>query len=444
MFQNHSTSRGVGLFWWAPLLLFFGGVHGGASGHSQGRVGPPGPKYSAASSFPSYKGLIMAGYQGWFNAPDDGAGMGWNHYSKRGAFEPGTCKIDLWPEVSEYAKKYETPFRRPDGSPAYVFSSYDSQTVTLHFKWMEDYGVDGVFIQRSVTALKSPLNRHHDDQVLKNALAASHQFHRAIAVMYDFSGMNEDNKDYEVVIGDWKHLVDSFRVAGRGDAQTYLYHRGAPLVGIWGVGFPDRHNDLRATAKIIDFLKNDPVYGGCSVLLGVPAFWRDLGRDTEKDAYLLDLLRKVDIVRPWFVGRFNEASYPGFKDRIAADIDWCRKNKLDYAPVVFPGFSWHNMHPESSVNPIPRNRGRFYWQQLSGAIGEGAEMIYVAMFDEMDEGTAIFKTSKVPPGEFGKFVGLEKDIPADYYLYLTGAAAKMLRRQIPFQAEPPLQTEPPL
>ena len=139
-------------------------------------------------------------------------------------------------------------------------------------------------------------------------------------------------------------------------------------MGIWGVGFPDRRNDLRATMKIIDFLKNDPVYGGCSILLGVPAYWRDLGRDTEKDPYLLELLRKVDIIRPWFVGRFNEDSYPGFKDRIKADIDWCKQNKLGYAPVVFPGFSWHNMHPESSVNPIPRNRGRFYWQQLSGAI----------------------------------------------------------------------------
>jgi hypothetical protein len=96
------------------------------------------------------------------------------------------------------------------------------------------------------------------------------------------------------------------------------------------------------------------------------------------------------------------------------------------------------MHPESSVNPIPRNRGRFYWQQLSGAIGEGAEMIYIAMFDEMDEGTAIFKTSKDPPGEPGKFVRLEKDIPADYYLFLTGMAAKMLKGQIPFQTEPPL------
>jgi glycoprotein endo-alpha-1,2-mannosidase len=256
--------------------------------------------------------------------------------------------------------------------------------------------------------------------------------------MYDFSGMNGENKDYEVVINDWKHLVDSFRIANRGDQQTYLYHNGKPLVALWGVGFPDRSNNLKATEKIIDFLKNDSVYGGCSILLGVPTYWRDFGSDTEKDPYLHDVLRKVDIIRPWFVGRFNEESYPGFMDRIEADIAWCKQNKIDYVPVVFPGFSWHNMHPESQAVPIPRNRGQFYWKQLVGAIQEGAEMIYVAMFDEIDEGTAIFKITNNPPVGLSNFVSFESDIPPDYYLYLTGVAARMLKKQIPFQTTIPL------
>jgi len=395
-------------------------------------------KYSVSSSFLSYKGLIMAGYQGWFNAPGDGAGMGWNHYAKNGRFEPGICKIDFWPEVSEYHKTYRTPFNLADGRPANLFSAYDSQTVALHFSWMKDYGLDGVFIQRSVKALKDPVNLRHDDRVLRNALYESRRFHRAIAVMYDFDGLNEQNKDYQVVIDDWKRLVDSMRIASGGNGQTYLYHHGKPLVGIWGIGFPERSNDLKATEKIIDFLKHDPVYGGCSILLGVPAYWRDFGKDTEKDPYLHKVIRKVDIVRPWFVGRFTEDSYPEFKNRIRADIDWCKKNRIDYAPVVFPGFSWNNMHPESSQAQIPRNRGRFYWKQLTGAIQEGAEMIYVAMFDEIDEGTAIFKTTNDPPVGASKFVRFEGDIPGDYYLYLTGMAAKILKGKIPPDTEIPL------
>ena len=82
-------------------------------------------KYSRGSYFPSYKGLIMAGYQGWFNAPADGAEMGWNHYATNGRFEPGYCKVDFWPDVKEYKKTYETPFKTADGRPAYIFSSYD-------------------------------------------------------------------------------------------------------------------------------------------------------------------------------------------------------------------------------------------------------------------------------------------------------------------------------
>jgi glycoprotein endo-alpha-1,2-mannosidase len=395
-------------------------------------------KYSASSSFGSYKGLIMAGYHGWFNAPDDGAGMGWNHYATHGRFEPGACKIDLWPEMGEYERTYASPFRLADGSPAYVFSSYDSQSVALHFSWMKDYGVDGVFMQRSVADLGDPVKRSDANRVLAHALRESERFHRAIAVMYDFAGMDEESGDWERVIDDWKRLVDSFHIGRRGERQTYLYHHGGPLVGIWGVGFPDRHNSLKATERIIDFLKKDPVYGGCSILLGVPAYWRDLGKDTEKDPYLHDLIRKADIVRPWLVGRFDEDGYPAFSERISADLAWCRQYKIDYAPVVFPGFSWKNMHPESHAMTIPRDRGRFYWRQLTGAIGAGADMIYVAMFDEMDEGTSIFKTSNHPPMGASPFVYFEDGIPSDYYLYLTGMAARMLRKEIPVQiAIPP-------
>jgi len=45
---------------------------------------------------------LVVGYQGWFNAADDGAGRGWTHWSKdaRKPFGPGNVKIDVWPDVS--------------------------------------------------------------------------------------------------------------------------------------------------------------------------------------------------------------------------------------------------------------------------------------------------------------------------------------------------------
>ncbi|GAB3925231.1 hypothetical protein GCM10028827_14500 [Mucilaginibacter myungsuensis] len=378
----------------------------------------------------------MAGYQGWFNAQGDGGNRGWNHYVSRGKFEPGFTNIDVWPDVSEYPKTYKTPFKLADGSDAYVYSSHDESSTEVHFRWMKEYGVDGVFVQRFIGDVQGTRGREHNNTVLGNALKYADKYGRAISLMYDLSGMRAGGDS--LVIKDFKKLIDSMKLTSRGNKQTWLYHNGKPLIAVWGVGFNDnRRYGLAEAERIIDFLKNDPVYGGCSVLLGVPTYWRDFGNDTEKDPQLHDLLKKVDIIHPWLVGRFNEASYPKFQSRIAEDIAWCKANKLDYVPTVFPGFSWHNMNPKATQDQIPRNRGSFYWKQINGAINGGAEMIYVAMFDEVDEGTAILKTSKNPPVGLSNFVKIEDDIPNDYYLYLTGQAAKTLRKQIPMRDTPP-------
>ena len=53
------------------------------------------------------------------------------------------------------------------------------------------------------------------------------------------------------------------------------------------------------------------------------------------------------------------------------------------------------------------------------------------MFDEVNEGTAIFKCSDNPPvSDVAKFVGIDGR-PSDWYLWLTGEAAKMLRKEKP-------------
>jgi glycoprotein endo-alpha-1,2-mannosidase len=121
-------------------------------------------------------------------------------------------------------------------------------------------------------------------------------------------------------------------------------------------------------------------------------------------------------------------------------VKWCKKQGLSYAPTVFPGFSCYNLKPNEVSDKIPRNKGEFYWKQIAGAIGSGAEMIYVAMFDEIDEGTAIIKIShKVPVGK-NIFVPTEKEVPTDHYLWLTGMAGKMLRGEIPFSKTMPVRS----
>lgn len=404
-------------------------------------------KHSKTSLFTSYKGKIMAGYQGWFNAPTDGASRGWRHYQGRNGFKPGSITDDLWPDVSEYKKIYATPFKHADSSVAYLPSPYDYSTVDVQFKWMRDYGLDGVFVQRFVVDIRNANGLAGTDKVLQNTLKAAGKYKRALSLMYDFSGMDDSGADK--VIADWKHLVDDIKLTNGGSKQPYLYHNGKPLVALWGVGFNDgRRYHLAAVEKIMEFLQHDPVYGGCSILLGVPTYWRDFGNDTEKDPHLHDVLKKADIIHPWMVGRYNEDTYPRIEARLKDDIAWCKENKLDYVPVIYPGFSWHNMNvgrrangtdrTVPPLNQIPRNRGQFIWRQVAGSINAGAEMIYVAMFDEIDEGTAIFKIDKNPPVGLSTFVKFEDDIPNDYYLYLAGYAGRVLKKEVPLPASIPL------
>jgi len=380
--------------------------------------------------YPRYEGLVMAGYQGWFNAEGDGADRGWYHY--RGAnntFAPGITKVDFWPDMTEYPKKYKTSFKFPDNTDSYVFSSYDEETIDLHFKWMKEYGIDGVHMQRFVgeVSYDNPSGRNHFNKVLANALKAAKKYGRAISVMYDLSGSNP--QDFEGIERDWNELVERFKLYDKEENPTYLWHNGRPLMTLWGVGFNDgRKYKIQDVDRLVDHLNSGKKK--VSIMLGVPYYWRTLNKDTENDVDLHRLIKKVDIIMPWAVGRYKSEDFnPG---QIQEDMQWATQNKVDYVPLVFPGFSWGNLKNDPTIyHSIPRLKGDFLWKQISTAINAGAMSLYVAMFDEIDEGTAIFKSAneKDTPlnGDRLKFVGIEDDLPTDHYLWLTGEAAKWIK-----------------
>jgi hypothetical protein len=375
---------------------------------------------------------VMCGYQGWFTTPGDGSDRGWSHYERRGKFEPGRCNIDLWPDTSELDadEKIPTAFRNADGSMAPVFSSHNRKTVLRHFRWMRDYGIDGVFVQRFAVETIHPRNLFHFNTVLTHCREGANLNGRAYAVMYDLSGLQADQM--QRVIEDWKRLVSQMKLGRDPADKAYLRHKGKPVVAVWGVGFNDsRRYTLADCETLIRFLKDDPEAGGCTVMVGTPIGWRTLDRDCSPDPKLHDVLKLADIISPWTVGRFGNA--PDVENHVRRwlqpDMEWCQKNGKDYLPVAFPGFSWHNMRPEAKSDQIPRLKGQFLWSQYAAYHKAGATMFYQAMFDEMDEATAIFKCTNTPPVGASQFLNLE-GLPSDHYLWLTGMGGKLLRGEV--------------
>jgi hypothetical protein len=113
-----------------------------------------------------------------------------------------------------------------------------------------------------------------------------------------------------------------------------------------------------------------------------------------------------------------------------ADLAELNDRGIGYMPTAFPGFSWDNLKrtPPGSTT-IPRRQGQFYCRQFVLFRHLGIRTVFVGMFDEVDEGTAIYKVTNQPP--IGKHFVTYEGLPPDYYLRLTGAATRMIRGELP-------------
>jgi len=375
-------------------------------------------------------GKVMTGYQGWFNCQGDGANLGWTHWAKSTSkpFAPGNIAVDLWPDTSEYDddELYTTGFLHADGTAAKTFSSHNRKTVIRHFKWMADYGIDGAFVQRFANGLHDKTMRYHKDKVLSSAREGANRYGRTYTIMYDLTGIPD--KYIIKVFDDWRMLRDKMHIT---EDPAFQHHNGKPLVAIWGVGFNGQIKKRPGFKECTELIKKFKA-GGCSVMLGTATGWRAQDKDALQNPELHSVLLMADVLSPWSVGRFGDM--PGLhrhaKKYWQQDVVWAREHDIDYMPVLFPGFSWHNLKG-AKLASIPRLDGQFLWSQVVANKKAGCDMLYIAMFDEVDEATAIFKCSNNPPNSGGsKFLTLD-GLESDFYLRLAGQAGKLLRDEIP-------------
>lgn len=113
-------------------------------------------------------------------------------------------------------------------------------------------------------------------------------------------------------------------------------------------------------------------------MIGTPRYWREGGRDTVTGAdlnLLHNIIKESDVVLPWTVGRYQTVDQARIDARVnvKADVAWCNQNHVTLMPVIFPGFSWHNLqasienpdHP-GPYDQIPRKQNGVVFLQDQG------------------------------------------------------------------------------
>jgi len=429
---------------------------GACGGQGSNTDTPPGVQTSSIQASPlasttaaaPFPGHLIVGYQGWFGCPNDfDVDAQWRHWF-HGTPIAANATVDMLPDTSAYPGDAlcDTGVTLPGGATLKLFSSQSARVVDHHFDLMSRYGITGVALQRFVSDLQDPALKRRADHLLQLVLGSAQRHAVPFFVSYDVTGAMPDRAIADIR-RDWASLTS----ASNGDA--YLHDHGKPVLQIWGVGFagnPGRADEV--AALLADLKAGANGLPAASTLGGVPTAWRTLDHDSQTDSAWRAVYLSFDILSPWTVGRFVDEAQARdhYATRVAADLEMLGPLGIRYLPVIFPGFSASNLSrvraqaAPAPLNQIPRRCGRLLWTQAQLAIATPLNAVYVAMFDEFDEGTALLpalaSATDVPAG-LGS-VTRDQDgckLPPDWYLTLVSRVSASLQsgQPLPDMPTPP-------
>ncbi len=234
-------------------------------------------------------GKFIMGYQGWFSCPGDDSKISgtWGHwFNWNTTADAVNLKVDMWPDTTELDgdELFPTNMKMPDGKPAFLFSSYKEKTVLRHFRWMQEYGIDGVFLQRFVTGLYDRNSPYFDftKQVMQNVRTGAEACGRVFAIEYDTTSADPALL-VNTIKEDWMYLTDTILIT---KSTRYLKHKEKPVVVIWGLGYSDDNHKFftpdQAMELIIWFKTAEEKYQA-TIVGGVPSRWRTCRDDSVPD-----------------------------------------------------------------------------------------------------------------------------------------------------------------
>ena len=379
---------------------------------------------SGSSSKKSIIGKVITGYQGWFNCVGDGSPVArWHHWGGNPP-SPGKLSFEVYPDISEYNQEdlYQTGFGDfGDGTPAKLFSSYKPDVIDLHMQWMKEYDIDGAALQRFLGETRDGVFKRNRDSVAVRMGRSAEKHDRIFYIMYD---MSADDNDMDYFKNDWLHMVNDLKVT---QFPTYAQQDGKPVICLWGFGFNHRSNKPENSLELINWLKELGYY----VIGGVPTNFRTSSGDSWPGYE--EVYKAFDMVSPWTVGRYgDEAAIEAYRvNYLVPDLEYCQENGMAYQPVAYSGFAWSQWNG-GEPNLHPRNKGEFLWKQVYNVRTSGIPNLYLAMFDEYDEGTALMKNatdwSQIPTDQY--FLTASADgywLSSDFQLRVSSAASRMMK-----------------
>ena len=405
---------------------------------SFGSLDPDGEPIPAKPNNPNseFFGKSFAGYQIWHRAGENPAD--WVHWSYGKVPGPGlqeNVNVCSFPDVSDYPDEilYNTNFANlGDGRPTKLYSADNEVVISTQFNWMQEYGLDGVAVQRFVGGLGRTITatkRSYLDMVRDHAERTGRYFY----IEYDLNGAESDI--LECLKNDWVYEIEQTRALT--SSPNYATVNGKPVVEIWGIGM-DFGIDRNKMMQILDFFHSR----GCYVIAGTSRGWRT--DDTSAIGDYTDVFREVDCISPWTVGAYNDINGANnyYNNYMKDDIAYCRQYGMDYLPICFAG-SGNWVNDDLTLSETDRKGGELLWTQVRNAKALGVNSVFYAMFDEFEEDTNLIKAAvdyfDIPTDEY--FETLSKNgiwVSSDYYLRLAGAASKLLRGEIANTADIPV------
>jgi hypothetical protein len=357
---------------------------------------------------------VMAGYQGWFRTPGDVSGnTSWAHWFN-GTPSQSEEAFDSWPDLTGMpsgAQDTVPGFKFPNGNAATLYSGQSATAVLTHFQWMQTAGIDGVWVSEFESHLPGGSSASDYPNVLNtlnNIRAAATSTGRTWAFFYDTSGQSTTTLASGIET-QWENMVNT----GYTSDPRYLHMNGLPVVMLFGF-FPNdtNHNLGNPTVgqPLINFFKSGKY---AAYVVGSGAWnW------TTGNSAFQDMLFTLNAYIPWNVGHTMKASDGNI---VSNDTTWAtdyatfKSHNVKYIPLVNPGTCAAG--PPLTNCAAPRRNGYYLWEQFVDASNVGVgdiNSVFVAMYDEVNEGTAIMPITNTPPAQTPPFLTSPGD-PGNWY-----------------------------